>query len=95
MAVEFVIIVLVVVLGVLIANRRTTEMKRLLEILLAFRSIIFGVFLLIFALVLIFSGIGFLILLGALLLFLAVLFVVIVRNDGDLRSTTEVIRSWL
>lgn len=95
MVVEIAIIGVVVALAVLVANRRTADMKRLLELLIAFRAIIFGAFLLLFALVLIFSGIGFLILVGALLLFLAVLFVVIVRKDGDLRTSTEVIRSWL
>jgi Ca2+/Na+ antiporter len=95
MAIELAIIALVVLLAFVIARRRTSETRSVLEILLAFRTMILGAFILVFALVLIFTGIWLLVLLGALLLFLIVLFVVTVREDGDLRSATEVIRSWL
>lgn len=95
MVVEFVVIGLAIVLAVLLARRRPVQVRSALETLMAFRTVILGGFLLVFALVLIFTGIGFLILLGAALLFLIVLFVVTVLEGGDLRSATEVIRSWL
>lgn len=95
MVVEIAIIGAAVLAAIVVARSRPKTVRKWLEVIVAFRTAIFGGFLLVFALVLIFTGIGFLILLGAGLLFLIVLFVVTVLEGGDLRSATEVIRSWL
>lgn len=95
MVLELVVIVGAIVLAVLIARARPSQSRGLLELILAFRTLIVGLFLLAFALVLIFTGIIWMVLLGGLLLFLIVLFVLLVREGGDLRSATEVLRSWI
>jgi Na+/pantothenate symporter len=95
MVLEFIVIGAAIVLAVVVARRDRQKTKRWLETLLAFRTIILGAFLLVFALVLIFTGIIWLILLGFVLLFLIFLFLVIVRDDGDMRSSSQVIREWL
>lgn len=95
MVLEFIAIGAAIVAALLIARARPGQARRALEFLIAIRALAFGVFLLLFALVLIFTGIIWMVLLGALLLFLVVLFILIVREGGDLRSVTEVMRSWI
>lgn len=95
MVLELVIVAIVILLAAWFARSYPKRTRSGLETILALRVLIVGFFLLVFAIVLIFTGIFWLILLGAALLFLIVLFVVTVREGGDLRSATEVMREWI
>lgn len=92
MVLELVIIAAVLVLAVLWVRSDPGSARTLLDGVLFTRMVLFGLLAIALALVLIFTGIWWLVLVGALLLLLIVLYVLIFEPHRDV---SEVLRSWI
>lgn len=92
MVVELLVIAGVAILGYVWVRRNPESAERLLHGVLLTRLVLFGAFVILLALVLVFTGIWWLIFLGAALLLLIWLYVLIFEPHRDL---WEVIDSWI
>lgn len=92
MVVELVVLAAVVVLGILWVRRNPQSAERFLHGVLLTRMVLFGILALALALVLVFTGIWWLVLVGAVLLLLIWLYVLVFEPHWDV---WEVIDGWI